>query len=74
MVGGGGLVQTDFHVKPTTKLLWVAFGLGCCCLAWLWGYDNRSSPTEFGVSVASKYIFSPFTLPPPFGFSSDDGT
>ena len=34
------VVQTDFHVKPTTKLLWVAFGLGCCCLAWLWGYDN----------------------------------
>ena len=30
----------DFHVKPTTKLLWVAFGLGGCCLAWLWGYDN----------------------------------
>ena len=29
----GGVVQTDFHVKPTTKLLWVAFGLG-------WGYDN----------------------------------
>ena len=38
--GWGGVVQTDFHVKPTTKLLWVAFGLGCCCLAWLWGYDN----------------------------------
>ena len=34
------VVQTDFRVKPTTKLLWVAFGLGCCCLAWLWGYDN----------------------------------
>ena len=40
--GGGGVVQTDFHVKPTTKLLWVAFGLGCCCLAWLWGYDNNN--------------------------------
>ena len=39
---GGVVVQTDFHVKPTTKLLWVAFGLGCCCLAWLWGYDNLS--------------------------------
>ena len=36
----GGVVQTDFHVNPTTKLLWVAFGLGCCFLAWLWGYDN----------------------------------
>ena len=35
------VVQTDFRVKPTTKLLWVAFGLGCCCLAWLWGYDNK---------------------------------
>ena len=42
VVGGGVVVvvQTDFRVKPTTKLLWVAFGLGCCCLAWLWGYDN----------------------------------
>ena len=40
MVGGVVVVQTNFHVKPTTKLLWVAFGLGCCCLAWLWGYDN----------------------------------
>ena len=39
---GGGVVQTDFRVKPTTKLLWVAFGLGCCCLAWLWGYDNSN--------------------------------
>ena len=38
--GGGVVVQTDFRVKPTTKLLWVAFGLGCCCLALLWGYDN----------------------------------
>ena len=41
--GGGGVVvvvQTDFRVKPTTKLLWVAFGIDCCCLAWLWGYDN----------------------------------
>ena len=45
VVVGGGVVQTDFRVKPTTKLLWVAFGLGCCCLAWLWGYDNIS---EFG--------------------------
>ena len=36
----GWVVQTDFHVKPTAKLLWVAFGLGCCCLAWLGGYDN----------------------------------
>ena len=34
------VVQTDIRVKPTTKLLWVAFGLGCFCLAWLWGYDN----------------------------------
>ena len=34
------MVQTNNHVKPTTKLLWVAFGLGCCCFAWLWGYDN----------------------------------
>ena len=33
--GGGGVVQTDFRVKPTTKLLCIAFGLGCCCLAWL---------------------------------------
>ena len=33
-------MQTDFHGKPTTKLLWVAFGLGCCCFAWLWGYDK----------------------------------
>ena len=41
VVGGGcGVVQTNFRVKPTTKLLWIAFGLGCCCLAWLWGYDN----------------------------------
>ena len=41
VVGGGWVVvQTDFHVKPTTKLLWVAFELGCCYLAWLWGYDN----------------------------------
>ena len=31
---GGWVVQTDFHVKLTTKLFWVAFGLGCCCLAW----------------------------------------
>ena len=41
--GGGGVgwvVQTDICVKPTAKLLWVAFGLGCCCLAWLGGYDN----------------------------------
>ena len=34
------VVQTNNRVKPTTKLLWDAFGLGCCCLAWLWGYDN----------------------------------
>ena len=29
VVGGGGWwgVQTDFRVKPTTKLLWVAVGL-----------------------------------------------
>ena len=39
---GGVVVQTNNHVKPTTKLLWVAFGLGCCCLAWLWGYDNTN--------------------------------
>ena len=47
-VGGGVrvmvlvVVQTDFRVKPTTKLLWIAYGLGCCCLAWFWGYDNSS--------------------------------
>ena len=40
VVGGGWVVQTNNRVKPTTKLLWVAFGLGCCCFAWLWGYDN----------------------------------
>ena len=34
------VVQTNNRVKTTTKLLWDAFGLGCCCLAWLWGYDN----------------------------------
>ena len=43
--GWGGVVvvlevQTNFRVKPTTKLLLVAFGLVCCCLAWHWGYDN----------------------------------
>ena len=29
------VVQTDFHVKPTTKLLWVAVGLGWVAVAWL---------------------------------------
>ena len=37
------VVQTNNRVKSTTKLLWVAFGLGCCCLAWLWGYDNKTA-------------------------------
>ena len=45
------VVQTDFRVKPTTKLLWVAFGLGCCCLAWLWGYDNFTMFEEMFVSA-----------------------
>ena len=31
--GSGGVVQTDIRVKPTTKLLWVAFGLLLLCLA-----------------------------------------
>ena len=43
--GGGGVVQTDICVKPTTKLLWVAFGLCCCYFAWLWGYDKNASKT-----------------------------
>ena len=43
--GGGGVVQTDIRVKPTTKLLWVAFGLGCCYFALLWGYDKNASKT-----------------------------
>ena len=37
VLGWSVVVQTDFHVKPTTKLL----GLGWCCLAWLQGYDNN---------------------------------
>ena len=43
------VVQTNNHVKPTTELLWVAFGLGCCCFAWLWGYDNILSASISGV-------------------------
>ena len=37
VLGWSVVVQTDFHVKPTSKLL----GLGWCCLAWLQGYDNN---------------------------------
>ena len=29
--------------NPQPSYFGVAFGLGCCCLAWLWGYDNKGS-------------------------------
>ena len=66
--GGGVVVQTNFRVKPTTKLLWVAFELGCCCLAWLWGYDNswngrKHKKLELMVSTqkigSKKYALGP---------------
>ena len=56
---GGGVVQTDFRVKPTTKLLWVAFGLGCCCLAWLWGYDNKNKNKKRKVTENSGNCVPP---------------
>ena len=41
-------------------LLWVAFGLGCCCFAWLWGYDNYIPRTKVsGTKVPRTKICGP---------------
>ena len=40
--GGANRFSCQTHNQVALGCFWVAFGLGCCCLAWLWGYDNSN--------------------------------
>ena len=50
------MVQTDIRVIPTTKLLWVAFGLGCFCFAFDWGYDNSCLSYSIVIGTLQRHL------------------